>query len=315
MGQALERQNYQGTLVELDGDGATVMRVVHRYTDEVATERLTALDGIGREIIRRGDEVTVILPDQRTVLVDRRENIQGSTSRLREQFAGPARFPEAHYRLATEPGPEVVGRQTQLVMVNSADGYRYGYRLWLDRATAMPLRVQVVDEEGAIVEQVMFSDIRLGEPIADAAFEASQSTEGFAWRRAAGAADSAPAYPVASPWVAERLPPGFTLRATLAKPGRNKGGPLTQVVYSDGVATVSVFVEPAGEAGAPSAGGAGKSPDQSEAPSGAHVGGANVYTLVTAGHLVTAMGEVPARTARAIAEAMRPEPAANARSR
>jgi sigma-E factor negative regulatory protein RseB len=314
MGDALERVNYQGTLVELDGDGATVMRVVHRYADGLATERLTALDGVGREIIRQGDEVMFILPDQRTVLVDRRENVPGSTSRLREQFSAPLSLPVAHYRLATEAGPGLVGRATQLVVIDPADNLRYGYRLWLDQATAIPLRVQVTGEEGEIVEQVMFADISLDEAIDDAAVRPSRSTEGFTRRRAATPPSAAPDLPAPAPWAADRLPAGFTLQATVAKPGRDGARPLTQFVYTDGVATVSVFVE-AVPPGSWQAGGSGSAPGGGgDAPSGSHVGGANVYTLVNGGHLVTAMGEVPAATVRMIAEAMRPA-AANARAR
>jgi sigma-E factor negative regulatory protein RseB len=314
MGDALERLNYQGTLVELDGDGATVMRVVHRYADGLATERLTALDGVGREIIRRGDEVTFILPDQRTILVDRRENVPGSTSRLREQFAAPLRLPMAHYRLATEAGPELVGRTTQVVVIEPADTFRYGYRLWLDQATAMPLRVQVTGEDGEIIEQVLFADITLGESIDDAAVRPSRSTAGFA-RRSAARPPAAPAdLPAPEPWAADRLPAGFTLQAMLAKPGRDEATPLTQLVYTDGVATVSVFVEPLPAGGKPAEGNVPAPGEETRAPSGSHVGGANVYTLVNAGHLVTAMGEVPAATVRMIAEAMVPV-ATNARAR
>jgi sigma-E factor negative regulatory protein RseB len=249
MGTALATLNYEGTLVELSGDEAAVMRVVHRHERGTTSERLTAIDGVGREIIRHGDEVTCILPDQRTVLVDRRDNIPGSTSRLRARFGERPRFPAAHYRLALEPGPELAGRPTQLVVIEAADALRYGYRLWLDEATALPLKLQVATDDGMVVEQVLFADVRLGEPIADAALQASRPTEGYTWRRTVAAVTPVAA---SAAWSASRLPPGFAQRAATTKPGRS-GTPVTQLVYSDGVATVSVFIEPQ----APSGGGDG----------------------------------------------------------
>ena len=69
MGYALEYLNYEGTLIQLHGADAAVMRVVHRVENGVPTERITAMDEVGREIIRRGDDVTCILPDQNEVLI------------------------------------------------------------------------------------------------------------------------------------------------------------------------------------------------------------------------------------------------------
>jgi len=304
MGAALEELNYEGTLVELAGDRATVMRVVHRHEGGQTSERLTAIDGVGREIIRQGDEVTCILPDERLVLVDRRDNVPAAASHLGTRLGGRPHFPAAHYRLALEPGPVLAGRPTQLVVVEPADALRYGYRLWLDAATALPLKVQVAGAGGAVIEEVMFADIRLGEPIAQAAVQASQPTAGYAWRRAAPAPGPA-ATP--APWTAARLPPGFVQQAATTKPGRS-AAPVTQLVYSDGVATVSVFIEP----------GAGPGPDAVAAsptavPGGTRLGSASLYTLVRSGHRVTAMGEVPAHTVEMIARAMGPAAVADAR--
>jgi sigma-E factor negative regulatory protein RseB len=249
--------------------------------------------------------VTCILPDQKMVLVDRRDNVPGSTSRLRARFGGRPHFPAEHYRLAVEPGPVLAGRPTQLVSVEPADGLRYGYRLWLDDETALPLKLQVAGDGGAVVEQVLFADIRVGEPIADAAVRASQPTDGYTWRQA-GPAPATAAAP--APWAAVRLPPGFVQQAATTKPGRS-AAPVTQLVYSDGAATVSVFIEP--DAGA---GGAGPG-SATDGPGGTRLGSASVYTLVRSGHRVTAMGEVPARTVEMIARAMGPAPVADARAR
>lgn len=101
-------------------------------------------------------------------------------------------------------------------------------------------------------------------------------------------------------WTVTVLPPGFRLRAVRAQRAEPGEAPLDQLVYSDGVASVSVFIEAvvaAAEQG-------------SEGPS--HIGAANAYTTVIKGHLVTAVGEVPVRTveviARSVQPAVRPEP-------
>ena len=297
MSYSLEYLNYEGTLVQFRGADAAVMRIVHRVENGVPTERITAMDEVGREIIRRGEEVTCILPDQQAVLVGTRSGEQQGTSPLREQFAGDVRFDDRYYRLALANGGKLVGRDTAVVTVRPTDGYRYGYRLWLDHATAIPLKVQIAADDGVVVEQLLFSDISLPERIPASSVQPSLTTDSYTWQRS-----PARAFPVAGAgpavvvepgsWRVESLPPGFSLRAVRAQRATGSTAPLEHLVYSDGVASVSVFVE-AGVAAA----------EQVEGPS--RMGAANAYTTMTGGFLVTAVGEVPIRTVETIARSVR----------
>lgn len=294
MAVALEQVSYSGTLVEVYGSGASVVRVVHRYDGGVATDRLTAVDDVGREVIHRGSEVTAILPDRRQVLVDRREDPVAGAGPIGGRFAAGLEVPAAHYRLAARAGGELLGRPTRLVQVRPLDTLRYGYRLWLDEATAIPLKVEVVGTDGAVLEQVVFAEIHLGEPIAAAAVEPSVTTEGFVVRRDPGRPRAAPGADAGgADWAATRLPPGFALRATRSKAGASEGSRLVQLVYSDGVASVSVFIEPDPTSG-PGEGAASR------------VGADSVYSRLADGWRITAMGEVPPQTAEMIARAVRP---------
>jgi sigma-E factor negative regulatory protein RseB len=292
MGYALEHLNYEGTLIQLHGTEAAVMHVVHRIENGVPTERITAMDDVGREIIRRGDDVTCILPDQQSVLVEKRSDPGAGTSPLREQFSRDVRFDDRLYRLAIASGGKLVGRETRVVTVRPTDSYRYGYRLWLDHATAMPLKVQVAGEDGAVVEQLLFSDISLPGRIPESAVRPSITTESFT--RQAGPRPVGGAAAVAEPsrWQVGFLPPGFILRAVRSQDDGDGDLSLEHRVYSDGVASVSVFIE-AGVAAS----------EQGEGPS--RVGAANAWTTRSAGHLVTAVGEVPVRTVEAIARSVR----------
>lgn len=293
MGYALEYLNYEGTLIQLHGADASVMRVVHRVEAGVPTERITAMDEVGREIIRRGDEITCILPDQNEVLVETRTDENQGASPLREQFARDARFDDRLYRLSIASGGRLVGRDTRVVTVRPTDSFRYGYRLWLDHATAMPLKVQVAGDDGAVVEQLLFTDINLPESIPASAVQPSVTMDSYTWRRPQPGVVAPPAVSAPTGWRAGSLPPGFSLRAVRAQRAGGTGKPLEHLVYSDGVATVSVFIE-----GDVSPG------EQGEGPSRA--GAANAWSMMSDGYLVTAVGEVPARTVEAIARSVRP---------
>jgi len=291
MGYALEYLNYEGTLIQLHGADAAVMRVVHRVEKGVPTERITAMDEVGREIIRRGKDVTCILPDQKEVLIEEGAPGEAGASPLRRQFSGDIRFDDRFYRLAIASGGKLVGRDTRVVTVRPTDNYRYGYRLWLDHATAMPLKVQVAGDDGTVVEQLLFSDISLPERIPESAVQPSVTTDSFTRQSSPRSAPQAVAEP--SAWRVDFLPPGFTLRAVRSQRSGAAAKALEHLVYTDGVASVSVFIE------------SGVTPmEQGEGPS--RVGAANAWTTMSGGYLVTAVGEVPVRTVEAIARSVRP---------
>ncbi len=310
MSSALEELNYEGTLLQLQGAEVAVMRIVHRVEDGVSMERITAMDEVGREIIRRGDDVTCILPDQRSVMVGKRGQDSrpdagpdsgqnpGPDSPLRSQFAPDLRFDDRYYRLAIASGERLLGRVTRLVTVQPADGFRYGYRLWLDESTAMPLKIQITGEESAVVEQLLFADIRLPERIPAAATRPSSSHDHYTVRDGGAASSQLPIAGGAS-WQVGNLPPGFRLRAARTQ-AASGGEPIQQLVYSDGIATVSVFVEADVDTA-----------EQGEGPS--RMGAANAYTIIRDGQLVTAVGDVPLRTVEGMARSAEPPAAIAAR--
>lgn len=293
MGYALEYLNYEGTLVQLHGSDAAVMRVVHRVEDGVPSERITAMDEVGREIIRRGDDVTCILPDQKAVLVGESAEGKAGASPLRQQFAGDVRFDDRFYRLTIASGGKLVGRDTRVVTVRPTDNFRYGYRLWLDHATAMPLKVQVAGDDGVVVEQLLFTDISLPDRIPESAVQPSMMTGSFTRQGSPRPVQAVPAATPSAAWRVESLPPGFRLRAVRAQPAGTPGAALEHLVYTDGIASVSVFIE------------AGVTPtERGEGPS--QVGAANAWTTMSGDFLVTAVGEVPVRTVEAVARSVRP---------
>lgn len=292
MSHAVEYLNYQGTLVHMHGGEADVLQIVHRVDDGRVTERLTALDGAGREIIRNDDEVTCILPDQESVLVESRDDRDSSQSPLRGRLPSQDQFSEAYYHVSFVGPDRVAGRDAQVIAIRPKDAYRYGYRLWLDERTAMPLKSQLWDEQGNVVEQILFADVELPDSIPAARVEPSLLMDSFTWHRAdepPPTSDSAEA----AGWTATELPAGFELMAARTKLPPGSTQPMEQLVYTDGLASVSVFIED-GVAEA----------DQAEGWS--QIGAANAYTTTLEGRLITAVGEVPMRTVEMIALSVRP---------
>jgi sigma-E factor negative regulatory protein RseB len=286
MNQALTTRNYDGTFSHWHGGQVEMLRIIHRVQDGVVSERLASLDGSGREFIRTGAQLACYLPDKRTVVVEQRP--------LQEPLVGFPAVSEqtaSFYDIKEVARTRLNRRDTHLITVTPKDEYRYGYRLWIDDKTAMPL----CDAQGHVIEQIVFADLTLSAHIADAAFKPEVATDGFQWVRDSGAPlGAAPAGALA--WGAMRLPPGFrmTVRSAQTLPGSS--GPVDHLVFTDGVASVSVFVEIQQSA-----------PAGSQVAESATVGSSSAFSTVVDGHKVTAVGEVPPATVQFIATQVKAE--------
>ena len=282
MNEALARRNYDGVFSHWQGGRVETLRILHRIRDGIVTERLVSLDGSGREFIGTGHTLTCYLPDQHTVLVERRSDagtLLGNLPRFDDSMRG-------YYSLENLGTERLLGRRTELIALRPRDGFRYGYRLWIQHHTGMPLKTALVDADGQVIEQVVFSRLVLRPDIADAAFRPDVDTAGFRWLHndpaPPGTADAVPEAPA--------LPPGFHMTAHDAHsmPGVNE--PVMHLVFSDGIASVSVFLQPyAGPAG-------------QAASTLAQLGSSAYLTAVAGRRKYVAVGVVPPATLRYVVD-------------
>lgn len=302
MEAALRNRSYVGVFVHEQRGQTETLQIVHRAGSAASEERIQSLDGSGREFVRRGGELTCYLPDQRLVLVEPAQEGGLLLAGLRRLDVGAS----GQYTLRELAPTRVNGREVRVLDVEPRDRFRYGYRLWIDARSAMPLKTQLRAAAGTVLEQMVFTELRLTRQVTDAELAPRTNAAGYRWARNAGPA----AMPVADaqasgPWQAADLPPGFrmTLRAQQVMPGSPQ--PVTQWVFSDGVATVSVFVEQGAPADAPasaSAAGGAAARERVPAASGiTQLGSSSAYSTTVQGYRVTAIGEVPPDTVRAIA--------------
>ncbi len=298
MSQALATRNYDGTFFHLSEGRVETMRIVHRVRAGRVTERLQSLDGSGREFVRDNDELTCYLPDQHTVLVEPRPDNGPFLGSLPQFGADVNEF----YRIESLPTTHVLGRSARAIAVNPKDQYRFGYRLWLDEKTAMPLKTQLCDSRGQVIEQIFFARLDMPEDIADSELAPTVRTEGMRWVRQGPSHDNASAALAA--FRASELPPGFHLTIAGAQTIGAATVPASHLVYSDGLATVSVFVE-AQPSSAPGADDNPSTPAEQPMQGLARVGSGFAFSTVVQGHQVTAVGEVPAQTVEFIAHSVK----------
>jgi sigma-E factor negative regulatory protein RseB len=235
------------------------------------------------------------LPDQHTVLVEPQQESGPFLGSLPQFDSKVGDF----YRIEAMPSTRILGRAVKGIAVNPKDQFRFGYRLWLDEKTAMPLKTQLCDSRGQVIEQIFFARLDMRENIPDSDLAPTVRTDGMRWVRQGTSSDSASAALAA--YRASQLPPGFRLAMQGAQTLGDASSPASHLVYSDGLATVSVFVEEHSV----SASGIAPPADPSSWQGLARVGSGYAFSTVVEGHQVTAVGEVPAQTVEFIAHSVK----------
>lgn len=287
---AAQRLNYSGTIVYQRGGAMQTSRIVHSFDGNVSYERLQVLDGRRREYVRRDAEVQCLYPDSRRVRFERRPE-QDSFPAI--SAAAPTEILE-WYRLSLGDVERVANTDCRVLVLEPRDNLRYGHWLCADRQSALLLKSQMLDERAEPLEQMAFAELRIGERIDRSQLRPSWSTEGWAVEKVEPRAADIER----SGWQITP-PPGFKrLRAVLRSMAH--GAPdasAMQVVYSDGLVTFSVFIEPAAA-------------DAQVYDDVRRQGPISAYARRLGDTLVTVIGEVPPATVRSVAQSVTPNPAA-----
>ncbi|MFN9806718.1 MAG: MucB/RseB C-terminal domain-containing protein [Betaproteobacteria bacterium] len=275
---AAERLTYAGTIVMQRGSMVQSSRLIHVFDGGVSQERLQVLDGRQREYLRRGADVDCLYPETRTIRRERRA----------EQEAFPAVGAGApgeilmRYRLRVGGIERVAGVECRVLSLEPLDALRYGHWLCAERNTGLLLKAKTLDAEQRPMEQLAFTDLRIGDRVDRNQLRSPWVTDG--WR--VEPADIVMGEPETPEWQVGPVPGFRQLRAVTR---RMSDGEATrsalQFVLSDGLATLSVFVEPAADDGV-----------QVEASQ--VQGTLSAYSRRAGDVLVTAIGEVPLATVR-----------------
>ncbi len=280
---AVETISYEGTVIRISDGRAEALKVVHTVTDGVVREKVVSQEGDGLEIIRNGNEVHCILPDRKSVLVDEWNDQSTLFSTLP---SSEIRF-GSEYDVAIVREDRVAGHKTILIAIRPHDEYRFGHRIWLDLGTGFPLQTQLIDADGSALEQVKFADIVLGKEILASDLAPSYSTENFKWydqpRRKVTPV-------VASEWASDDLPAGYRAVSTHKEQLPGSEEIVTHILFSDGLANVSLFIA---------------EHDGNEFAATSTVGASNSHSLLVDEYRVTAVGQVPAMTVEQIAKSTR----------
>mgnify|MGYP006422212933 CR=1 FL=1 len=288
MTQAARTLNYDGVFVYQHDSHMDAMRIIHQADSANERERVVSLTGHAREVIRNDESVTIIFPDDQAVMVEKSRPYE----LLSSQLPRPIAKLDDYYDFAVKGSDRVAGRDSRIVAIQPRDHYRYGYRLWLDKKTDLMLRSELIGKDGKALEQFMFTRLEVVEVIPDSQLEPTITGTDFTWYENP---DNAHDKTSQSHWQVEWLPAGFSMSNRTNERLADSPRPVHHMVFSDGVALVSVFAERISNKRGALIG-----------PS--RMGAVNAFARQMDDYQVVVVGEVPLITVRKIANAVSRQP-------
>ncbi len=285
MNHAVSKLNYDGHFVYIRGEMLDAMRLRHRVEEGDTREHLISLTGTAREVIRDNSRVTIIQTrDGKTHITQR-----SSAARLSPFSSLKPNELETSYTLVMGEDIRMAGRPAKVIWLQPKDNLRFACQLVLDKANALPLGISLFDEEGKQISRIMFTDLRIAyadeKTLASGSQEPAETESELtgAKKSTQPEKETQQTADLASitAWRFNTLPMGYQL---INYHLRNKADGLEQMehfVFSDGLATVSIYVEPSAETGL-----FGE----------AKLGAVNALGAQVMDHQITIVGEVPTAT-------------------
>lgn len=285
MSEANSELNYEGVFIYRRQGKMDTMRIIHKVDENGIQERIVSLTGFAREVIRDKNSVTCILPDDESVMVEKSSPRQFKISQLAEKISKVSEY----YIFSIAGQDRVANRPAWIVDILPRDDYRYGYQLWIDLETKLLLKSELKNMKGALLEQFFFAKLQIIEEIPDEWLKPEISGVGYTWHD--NSSEDFPLHKGNISWKATWMPEGFVMSDQEKQSIDESQMPVEHLMYSDGLAMVSVFVE--------------KLDKSVNVVTGASsMGGVNTYSTMTNSFLITAVGEVPQDTVKLFAKSI-----------
>ena len=282
MSSADERLNYQGVFVLRKSDKLMSMRVEHGRDDRGVWESIESLNGEDRKVVRVNDEVTSIYPERHLITVSYAKNKASLHPTLPENLDKL----EAYYKISRLDDDRIADHSAAVLDVMPNDKFRYGYRYWLDTSTGVLLKCDLLNERSEVVEQMMFTTLEYLPGAPASAFTEVDVKDYDLQKLSKGRVAVTNAA-----WQVTGLPSGFMLTQSSVR--KTDDIQSLHLMYSDGLASVSVFIEQ------------GKN-SLHQLDGASSMGALNAYGKRVGEYSVTVMGEVPASTVMQIAQSTKP---------
>ena len=288
MHEASKKQAYIGTYVVSSGGTISSAKIWHVCEGNQQMERVETLTGAPRSIYRHNDRVVTFMPDHKLVRTEKRESLGLFPELLQSTDNHLADF----YKVRPEGVERVAGVEADVVVLVPRDGLRFGYRVWTEQKKGMVVKLQTLDAEGKVLEQVAFSELQLDAPVKmDKLLQMMGKVDGYRVEQTVLVKTTASA----EGWVLKAPVAGFKPLSCYKRPAAipapaGSDEPL-QWIFSDGLASVSIFLEPLDR-------------QRHDKESSMSMGATQTMTRQLGGYWLTVMGEVPMNTLKLFANGL-----------
>ena len=279
MSDAMHKNSYSGDFVYVHGTMLESMSIQHVQTKDGLRERLFSLNGEAREVFRDDENLTCVWPGTKKVVQDK----------VRKSNFSPLWIPDDVTRLAKFYDFKMIGmdrianRLGNVILIQPKDDMRYGMQIWVDEKEGYLLKSALLDQQGLALEQVMFTQIKtIQNPELAAMGLKPKLVPGYNLISSHTATQDNRMMPD-SAWKLDKLPVGFWQESVYRKPAKNSSEFIHHMVFTDGLASLSLFIE--------------KQTNDSLMGSSS-MGAVNAYGIIVNGYSVTAVGEVPHKTVK-----------------
>jgi sigma-E factor negative regulatory protein RseB len=286
---ASRSSSYSGTFVHTNGERTSTVRIAHAIVDGVEQERVEPLEGQPHEIVRRGEDMICYMPEQKTMRLDKRVSARFFPS----IFRGPPEALTESYTLKLGNQERMLGLDCQWIRLDPKDGLRFAQRLCVEVSTGLLLRARTLNERKQVIEQWTFTDLKMGSQVARSELKPTLQSRVKSWTTDAVPRDEAKGTDTG--WEVTNLPAGYRKIGEMRRSMPGRPAPVSQIVLSDGLATISVFVEPAGMPARP-------------AEAASEEGTTSFFVRPAGDNVVTVLGEVPIAAAQQVGRSVSRRP-------
>ena len=286
---ASKRRSYIGTYVVSSGGQMQSAKIWHVCEGTQQVERVESLTGAARSTFRHNDKVVTFMPEQKVVRSEKRE-VTGSFPQLVQ--SADNRIAD-FYKLKAEGVERIAGLESDVVLLIPKDAMRFGYRVWTEQKKGLVVKLQTLDFDGRVLEQAAFSELQLDAPVKmDKLLQMMGKIDGYRVDEPALVKTTASA----EGWRLSAPVAGFKPMSCYKRPMSGASGTAVvdepmQWVFSDGLASVSLFVEPFDR-------------QKHNKESSMSMGATHTFTRQLGNYWLTAMGEVPMSTLKQFASGL-----------
>ncbi len=279
---AARELNYEGQFIYQNGNQVRTVQITHMNNGGREFTRNMVLDEKPREVYSQGSDIVIFQPINQKVMIEKR----------RGQNLFPAMLPinlqliKSSYTARLGATEFVAGRSAKIIELVPNDAFRYSYKIWADSEFGLLLKMTLLNSQNETLEQIYFNQLSMLN---------SQDLNWFQPKIDVSknyvVEDTSAVTRVTDDWIVAQLPTGYRKIDHIQRVVPGKSGSVNQVIFSDGIASVSLFIEPIAK---------GKRPRMGHML----IGSTNICANVIDGYQIVVVGEVPAETVRQIAKAV-----------